>query len=73
MGGQHFLDDGADARQREMCLPPSAAFHLEKAVGEGGQRHVTLPARQAAAFEVVEPNLVLELLVVAPQGSWTVV
>ena len=34
MRREHFLDDGADARQRELCVPPSATFHLEKAVGE---------------------------------------
>ena len=56
MRGQDFLDDGADTRQREMRLPPSAAFALEKAVGDGGQDHMTLPPRQAAPFEVVEPE-----------------
>jgi hypothetical protein len=63
MGGQDFLDDGADPRQREMRLTPSTAFALEKAVGDGRQDDVTLPPRQAAAFEVVEPNFVFEFLV----------
>jgi len=54
VGGQDLLDDGADTGQRQMCLTPSAAFDLEKAVGDGRQDDVALPSRQAPAFEVVE-------------------
>src|SRR4029077_11444530 len=60
---QHLLDDGADTRQREVRLSTPTTFHLEKAVGEGGQDDVSLPPRQTAAFEVVEADLVLELLI----------
>ena len=65
--GQHFLNDGANLRQRQMRLPWSAPFVLEKTVGEGRQDHMALPSRQAAAFEmsfeVIGPELALEFLV----------
>lgn len=51
VGGQDFLDDGPDSRQREMRLTASAPLVLEKTVGEGRQDHMALPSRQAAAFE----------------------
>ena len=46
-----------------MCLSPSPAFVLEKAVGDRRQHDVAFPSRQAATFEVIEPNLVLEFLI----------
>jgi len=60
MRGQDFLDDGAHPRQAQMGLTQSTAFALEKAVGDGRQDHVPLPSRQAAPFEVIEPDLVFE-------------
>ena len=63
MGGGHLLDDGALLRQREVRLPSSAPFVLEKTVGEGRQDDMALPSRQAAAFEVIQSELVLEFLV----------
>src|SRR5215213_10688942 len=57
MGGQHLLNDGTHARQRERRLSTPAAFVLQKAVGNGRQDDVALPARQAAPLEVIEPEL----------------
>ncbi len=61
--GQDFLNHGAHLRQRELRLPAAPAFVLQKAVRDGDQHDVTLPSRQAAAFEVVEPDLVFQFLI----------
>ena len=63
MRGEHFLDDGAHLRQCQRRLPSSPPFGLEKTVGDGREDDMALPARQAAAFEVIESELVLEFLV----------
>src|ERR1700683_1043535 len=60
MGGQHLLNHGAYTRQGQMGLATAPPLVLQKAVGEGGQDHVALPAGQAAAFEMIESELVLE-------------
>lgn len=39
MGGQHLLNHGAHTRERQMRLTTSAAFALEKAVGNRRQDH----------------------------------
>ena len=61
--GQHLLDDGSHAWQRQVRLSASAAFVLQKAVGDGCQDDVTLPPRQSATFEVIESDLVFEFLI----------
>src|SRR3546814_3337728 len=68
MRGEYLLNDGSHARKREMRLTPSPTFALEKAVGDRRQDHVALPARKAAAFEMIEPDLVLEFLVLLLDG-----
>lgn len=44
----------------------STAFALEKAVGDGRHDDVALPPRQVAVFEVVDPDLVFEFVVLLP-------
>ena len=61
--GQDFLNHGAHPGQRELRLPAPPTFVLQKAVRDGGQHNVALPARQAAAFDVVEPDLVFQFLI----------
>src|SRR3981081_1792733 len=51
-----------------MGLPTAPPLVLQKAVGEGGQDHVALPAGQAAAFEMIESELVLEFEVLLFDG-----
>src|SRR5215207_6865284 len=63
MRGEHFLDDGAHLWQCQQRLSASAPFLLKKTVGDGRQDDMALPSWQAAAFEVIESELVLELLV----------
>ena len=63
MGRQHLLNHGAHARQSQMRLAPAPAFVLEKAVGDRRQDDVALPAGERAALEMIQPDLVLELLV----------
>ena len=61
--GQHLLNHRAHTRQGELGLSAPSAFVLKKAVGGRRQHDVPLPARQAAPFEVIEPEFVLEFLV----------
>src|SRR6266545_8020346 len=68
VGGQHLLDDGSHAWQSQARLSASAAFVLQKAVGDSCQYDVTLPTRQGAAFEVIESDLVFEFLVLLLDG-----
>ena len=68
MGGQDLLDDSTHLGQREMRLTPATAFVLQKAVGDGRQDDVALPARQAAALEVIESEFVFELLILLFDG-----
>src|SRR5260221_8880029 len=68
MCGQDLLNHRAHARECQMRLAASAPFVLEKAVRDRSQDDVALPARQAAAFEVIEADLVFELLVLLLDG-----
>jgi hypothetical protein len=63
MGGQHLLNHRAHLRQREVRLPTPPAFLLQEAVRECRQDDVAVPAREAAPFEVIEPDFVFEFLV----------
>ena len=50
-------------RQRRQVRAAAEAFALQPGVRERGEDHVALPPRQGAAFEVVEAEFVLELLI----------
>jgi hypothetical protein len=60
VGGQHLLNHGAHAREGQLRLVPASRFVLEKAVGDRRQDGVALLPRPAAAFEMIESELVLE-------------
>jgi hypothetical protein len=68
VGGEHFLNHGTHAWQRQTRLTTASAFALEETVDDRGQDDVSLPPRQAAPFEVVEPDLVCEFLVLLLDG-----
>src|SRR3954463_12317442 len=61
--GEDFLNHGTYARQREASLTSPSTFVLQEAVGQRGQDDVALPARQTAAFEVVETEFVFQFLI----------
>ena len=61
--GQDFLEDGADARQREVARRAALPFDLQEGVGHGDEGGVPLPAGQRAPFEVIEAEFVLEFLI----------
>lgn len=63
MRGEYFLDDGAYFGQRQLRLTTAAPFALKKAVSDRRQDHVTFPAWEGASFEVIQPDLVLEFLI----------
>ena len=66
--GEDFCDDGADAWERQLRLPTAPTFVLEKAVRNSGQHDMVLPAGESAALEVIEPDFVLQLLVLLLDG-----
>src|SRR5260370_38802332 len=61
--GENLADERADHRKRQRataCMPP---LLLQKGIGGGGEHHVTIPAGGTAAFEVIEPGFVFEMLI----------
>src|SRR5215208_400675 len=62
---EDLLDERADLRKGERGgLARSPAFGLEKREGPRTDDHVVLPARIRAAFEMVETEFGLEVLIV---------
>src|SRR5215212_2623535 len=62
--GKDFLYEGTRLRKRKAWSNARApAFGLQKRVGDGADRHVVLPARIRAAFEMIEPEFGLQVLV----------
>src|SRR5262245_14563463 len=56
-------DEGTHGREGERRSAGVPTFLLQEGVGHGGERDVPVPARIAAALEVIEAEFVLQLLV----------
>ena len=63
MRGENFGDDRPRDGQRRQSGAATTAFGLQPGIRERGQHHVALPSRQRAALEVIQPEFVLELLI----------
>src|SRR6476619_2592580 len=64
---EDLADEGADRRKGHR--PTRAApLTLQKRVGHGGQHDMAMPPGIAAAFEVIEPGFILEVLVLLLNG-----
>ena len=62
--GKDFLYEGPGLRKRQpRSLAGPHPFGLEKRIGDRADHHVVLPARIRSAFEVVEAEFALEILV----------
>src|SRR5438876_8146270 len=61
---EDLLDDGSNAGKRQRVVGAgSHSLPLEERVRDGGEHDVMLPPRIGAAFEVVEAQFGLELLI----------
>ena len=64
MRGQHLLNHRAHLRQRQVRLPAPPALVLQEAVRDARSSTTwRCQPGQAASFEVVEPDLVFEFLI----------
>src|SRR5262245_36577670 len=68
MSGENLLNDGAYDRQSRRVRTRSFALLLQPRVGQRGQHHVAVPSEIAAALEMIEPELVLQFLILLFDG-----
>ena len=66
--GKDLADQRAHRRKRQGLAAGVPAFLLEKRIRDGGQHHVSVPPGIRTALEVVEPEFVLELLILLLDG-----
>ena len=66
--GEDFLHDGAHGWKRQSGRTAAHALALNVGVRDGRQDSVMLPTRPCAAFEMIEPELAFEFLILLLDG-----